>query len=202
MMQASSENNYVRLCGTLAAPPVFSHENRGQAYYRFPLAVRRLSGVTDTLPVLLRREQLEMLPVDAGEKLCVAGQLRTFNNHRGEGARLIITVFALELGFCGEADSNAVELSGTLCREPKLRRTPLGRDVCDLLLAVNRRYGRSDYLPCICWGRTARETALLGVGAKLRLEGRFQSRNYIKLLDGQAQEKTAYEISAATVEAL
>lgn len=199
-MELDTENNYVRLCGALAAPPVFSHENRGQAYYRLPLAVQRLSGVTDTPPVLLRRQQLEALSPAGEEKLCVTGELRSFNNHSGEGARLVLTVFARELALCTESDSNLARLTGTLCREPTLRRTPMGREVCDLLLAVNRRYGRSDYLPCICWGRTARETAALGVGTRLHLEGRFQSRGYIKLIDGAPQERTAYEVSAATVE--
>ena len=201
-MYTSSENNLVRLCGTLAAPPERSHESRGQIFYRLPLAVRRLSGATDTLPVLLRREQLERLPVGGEEKLCVTGELRTFNNHSGEGARLVISVFAREIGFCGGEDENEVLLAGTLCREGVLRRTPMGREICDLLLAVNRRCGRSDYLPCICWGRTARETARLSVGAKLRLAGRFQSRGYIKLIDGAPVEKTAYEVSVSTAEAL
>ncbi|MBQ6465495.1 MAG: single-stranded DNA-binding protein [Oscillospiraceae bacterium] len=199
-MTGNIDINLVRLCGTLAAKPVFSHESRGQAFYRLPLEVRRLSGAADTLPVLLRRELLEALGAE-GEKLCVTGELRTFNNHRGEGARLVITVFARELSFCGGEDEDAVQLSGTLCKPPVLRRTPLGREICDLLLAVNRRYGRSDYLPCICWGRTAREAAALGVGARVRLEGRFQSRGYIKLVDGAPVEKTAYEVSASTVEA-
>ena len=199
-MTGNIDINLVRLCGTLAAKPVFSHESRGQAFYRLPLEVRRLSGAADTLPVLLRRELLEALGAE-GEKLCVTGELRPVNNHRGEGARLVITVFARELSFCGGEDEDAVQLSGTLCKPPVLRRTPLGREICDLLLAVNRRYGRSDYLPCICWGRTAREAAALGVGARVRLEGRFQSRGYIKLVDGAPVEKTAYEVSASTVEA-
>ena len=201
-MDIALPNNLVRLCGTLASPPTFSHENRGQAFYLLPLAVDRLSGTTDTLPVLLRREQLERLAVEGAEKLCAEGEMRTYNNHRGEGARLVITVFAREIGFCYHADSNEVLLAGTLCREPVLRRTPMGREICDLLLAVNRRYGRSDYLPCICWGRTARQCAQLGVGARVRLEGRFQSRRYVKLIDGAPVEKTAYEISASTVEAM
>ncbi len=200
-MTGNTDTNFVRLCGTLAAPPAFSHTSRGESFYRLPLEVRRLSGAADTLPVLLRRRQLESLaPEDAG-KLCVEGEVRTFNNRRGEGARLVITVFAREIGFCGEDDGNLVRLAGTLCRAPSLRRTPMGREICDLLVAVNRRYGRADYLPCICWGRTAREAARLGVGARVSLEGRFQSRNYLKIVEDAAVEKTAYEISASTLEA-
>ncbi len=200
-MDMAKETNRIRLCGTLAAPPVFSHESRGQAFYRFPLEVRRLSGACDTLPVLVRRRKLAETPVTESGKLLVEGELRTFNNRRGEGPRLVITVFAREISLCDEPDSDEVFLYGTLCREPTLRRTPLGREVCDLLLAVNRRCGRSDYLPCICWGSTARETAARRVGDRLRLTGRFQSRPYIKLIDGKPVEKIAYEVSAALVEA-
>ena len=198
-MDLCSDSNFVRLCGTPAAPPVYSHESRGHLFYRFPLAVRRLSGATDTLPVLLRQEQLELPTLAGTDRLCVTGELRTFNNRSGEGARLVITVFPRELTPCREDDDNRVLLVGTLCRVPVLRRTPLGREVCDLLLAVNRRYGRADYLPCICWGLTAREAAALGVGARLHLEGRFQSRAYLKLTENGPEEKTAYEVSAAAV---
>ena len=201
-MAVNKDTNFVQLCGTLAAKPLFSHESRGLAFYRLPLEVRRLSGVSDVLPVLLRRAQLEALAPEGAEKLAVTGELRTFNNHGGEGARLVITVFARELAFSGEEDDNLVQLAGTLCRAPVLRRTPMGREICDLLLAVNRRCGRADYLPCICWGSTARSCAALGVGARVRLEGRFQSRGYIKLVDGEPVEKTAYEVSASTVERL
>ena len=201
-MHMHTDNNFVRLCGTMAARPVFSHESRGQAFYRFPLAVRRLSGAADVLPILLPRRQLELLEPGGEEKLLVEGELRSCNNRSGAGARRVITVFPREIGFCAQEDDNCVLLEGTLCRAPALRRTPLGREVCDLLLAVNRRCGRSDYLPCICWGRTARETAALGVGARVRLEGRFQSRAYRKLVEGEPTERTAYEISAATVVSL
>ena len=128
--------------------------------------------------------------------------MRSFNNKRGEGAKLVITVFARGIVFDGGEDINRVALSGTLCKAPNLRVTPMGRDICDLMLAVNRRCGRSDYLPCICWGRRAREAALLGVGDRLELSGRIQSRPYIKLIDGQPVEKTAYEVSVTDMEAV
>ena len=192
-------NNYARLCGVMAAAPAFSHSSRGLDFYHFPLTVERLSGNTDTLNVLLRREQLAALEPDGQGKLCVMGEVRSFNSRRGTGARLVITVLARELCFCDEEDSNLVRLRGTLCKPPNLRSTPLGREICDLMLAVNRHYGRSDYLPCICWGLSAREAAGWEVGTPLLLEGRIQSRDYIKLTEEGPVRRTAYEISATQV---
>ncbi len=199
-MDMSSENNYTRLCGVMAGSPVYSHSSRGQDFYSFPLQVQRLSGNTDTVNIILRREQLAALEPEEAEKLCVTGELRTFNNRRGEGARLIISVFARELCFLDEEDSNLVRLCGTLCKPPNLRTTPMGRDICDLMVAVNRRYGRSDYLPCICWGAKAREAALWTVGTVVCLEGRIQSRGYIKLTEEGPVEKTAFEVSVTEME--
>ena len=198
-MDMDYENNYTRLCGTLAAPPAYSHSSRGQDFYAFPLQVRRLSGNTDTVNILLRQSLLAGLELQDRAKLYVEGQLRSFNNRRGEGARLVITVFARSLGFCDEEDSNLVQLCGTLCRPPNLRTTPMGRDVCDLMLAVNRRYGRSDYLPCICWGLQARQAAAWAVGDQVQLYGRLQSRAYIKLTEDGPVEKTAYEVSVMEI---
>ena len=144
------ENNYTRLCGTLAGAPAYSHTGRGQVFYSFPLEVRRLSGNTDTVNIVVSRERLEQTELCEAEHIVVTGQLRTFNNRRGDGARLVITVLAKELAFCDGPDENSVYLTGTICKPPNLRVTPMGRDICDLMLAVNRHYGRSDYLPCIC----------------------------------------------------
>lgn len=199
-MDMISPNNYVKLCGVMAGRPAYSHSSRGQQFYIFPLEVQRLSGNTDTLNIVVRPEQLVLLEAAECEKLCVTGQLRTFNNRRGEGAKLVITVFARELMLCDEDDCNLVQLSGTLCKAPNLRCTPMGRDICDLMLAVNRHYGRSDYLPCICWGLKAREAAAWTVGTQIRLEGRIQSRKYIKLSEDGAAEKTAYEVSVTEAE--
>lgn len=201
-MDYPAENNFVRLVGTAAGRPSLSHERRGEAFYRLPLCVRRLSGTEDEIPLLLRRRQLEALELREADKLCVTGELRSFNNRSGEGARLVITVFVRALSFCGGEDENLVRLRGALCRPPKLRRTPMGRDICDLMLAVNRPYGRSDYLPCICWGQPAREISLCPTGTVLRLEGRFQSRPYLKLTGDGLLEKVAYEVSAAEIERL
>ena len=200
-MDMISENNYTRLCGSMAGSPVFSHSGRSEQFYTFPLEIQRLSGNTDTVNIVLRRTQLALLEVGDCGKLRVTGQLRSFNNRRGEGARLVITVLARELEFCDGEDENLVYLSGTLCKAPNLRTTPMGRDICDLMLAVNRHYGRSDYLPCICWGIKAREAALWTVGTAVQLEGRIQSRRYIKLYDELAVEKTAFEVSVTEIEA-
>ena len=196
------EKNHIKLCGSLAAPPVYSHSARGRIFYSFPLEVRRLSGSTDTVNVLLGAEQLKELDISDCGKLCVDGQLRTWNNRRGEGAKLVITVLARELYFCDGPDENLVRLSGTLCKAPNLRITPMGRDICDLMLAVNRHYGRSDYLPCICWGMKARQAANWQVGTSLRLEGRLQSRSYIKLTEEGASQRVAFEVSVTEIEEL
>lgn len=195
-MDENTSKNYVRLVGQLASPPVFSHETRGKSFYLFALEVRRLSGAADTVNVIAQREMLEDVDPADVEKLCVIGELRSFNNKSGEGARLVITVFAKELSACGGEDVNFIRLMGTLCKMPNLRVTPMGRDICDLMLAVNRKYGRSDYLPCITWGLKAREAACWSIGTAVLLEGRIQSRSYIKLIGGEPVEKTAFEVSA------
>ena len=200
-MDTFLEPNEVQLCGTLAQAPAYSHTSRGQEFFRLSLRILRLSGNADTVPLLIRREQLEALPLSDAEKLQVSGELRSFNNRRGEGPRLVITVFARELRFSQEEDQNLVRLQGTLCRPPSFRTTPMGREICDLMLAVNRRYSRSDYLPCICWGATARRAARWTVGQQLQLEGRIQSREYRKLVDGELLLRTAYEVSATEIEA-
>ena len=193
-------NNEVRLTGAAAGRPVLSHESRGEAFYLLPLLVRRLSGTEDEIPLLLRRRQLEALELCEANRLCVEGELRSFNNRSGEGARLVISVFVRAISFCDGEDDNFVRLRGALCRPPRLRRTPLGREICDLMLAVNRSYGRSDYLPCICWGALARCMADQPVGTVLQLTGRIQSRRYIKLTEDGPLEKTAYEVSASEIE--
>ena len=201
-MDMVQENNRVRLCGTMADTPRYSHSARGQAFYAFPLEVKRLSGSSDVLNIILRREQLEAVGAEERERLLVTGELRSFNNRHGEGARLVLTVLARELTLTDEPDDNRVTLAGTLCKAPNPRVTPLGRDVCDLLLAVNRRTGRSDYLPCICWGSRAREASRWTVGTVLRLEGRFQSRSYLKLREDGLEKRVAFEVSASEIERL
>lgn len=194
-MDESNIRNHAVLRGILAAAPAFSHMSRGERFFIFPVETRRLSGTADTINVIARESLLRSAEIMEAGRIQVTGELRSFNNKRGEGARLVITVFAKELGFTDGEDMNVIELTGTLCKPPNLRVTPMGRDICDLMLAVNRRCGRSDYLPCICWGRRAREYSQLQVGDRLSLTGRIQSRPYIKLIEGEPVEKVAYEVS-------
>ena len=187
--------NQIILTGNLAGAPRYSHENHGRRFYAFPLEVERLSGTTDTLPVLAPLELLEQTPAAGGDTLCVTGQIRSYNNREPEGRRLVISVLAETMTLCSAAHDNRAELLGTICRAPVYRRTPLGREICDVMLAVGRRYGRADYLPLIVWGQLAQEVSLKAVGDTLGVEGRFQSRVYTKVIDGTAQQKTAYEVS-------
>lgn len=196
------DNNFnrVRLCGRAAGEPELSHINHGESFYRFPLSVERLSGQEDRLPVILPRPLLEAHPVHTGDVLTLTGQLRSFNNRSGQGPRLVISVFVRELVPGGAAPFNQIQLSGILCKTPTLRRTPLGREICDLILAVNRRYGRADYLPCIAWGGLARRCGALEVGDGVRIEGRLQSRAYTKVDHGVSEVRTAYEVSVMKLE--
>lgn len=200
-MEIFSETNLVRLCGSPEGPPRYSHRSRGQDFYLLPLRVRRLSGAEDRLNLTLRQELLPAVEA-AGGKLAVTGELRSFNNHRGNGPKLVLTVFVRELEGWEDEDQNLVRLQGALCRPPILRCTPLGREIADLMLAVNRRCGRSDYLPCICWGSRAREASRWTVGTVLRLEGRFQSRSYLKLREDGLERRVAFEVSASDIERL
>lgn len=185
--------NDVLLEGKALAAPAWSHENHGAQFYRFFLEVPRLSGTPDTLPVLLRPELLPL--VSAGAWLRVRGQLRSFNNRSGVGSRLVLTVYAQALQPGTGDPCNQISLSGALCKPPVFRRTPLGRSICDLMLAVPRRYGRADYLPVIAWGQLAQRASAAGVGDTLALEGRVQSRIYQKVTETGPQDRVAYEVS-------
>lgn len=192
--------NSVTLCGVIADKPRFSHLGGSESYFSLPLEVERLSGYVDTINVIVRQSLLEGLPLEDTGHLLVQGELRSFNNKRGIGSRLVISVFAKVLRFTDEPDMNNVILTGAICKKPSLRRTPMGRQICDVMLAVNRRYGRSDYLPCIAWGRLAETVAGLAVGDVLALEGRLQSRKYIKMEGCDAVERTAFEVSIVSLE--
>jgi len=194
-MEVKQNLNQVTLRGMAESAPVLSHENHGENFYKFALLVPRLSGQTDRLNILAGESLLRQQPVQAGMPLAVFGQLRSFNNRSGEGSRLVISVFARMLAETREEPCNRIFLSGTVCKMPVLRRTPLGRSICDVMLAVNRRYGRADYLPCIAWGQVALEVGELTVGQRLALEGRVQSRSYNKVLSDRVEKRTAYEVS-------
>ncbi len=194
--------NQIMLRGDLLGEPEFSHENHGKRFCRFLLEVQRLSGAVDTLPVVAREELLGSLELYPGLRLTVRGQVRSHNHTDESGRHLMIFVFACDL--CPEDGEpiNEVTLTGLLCREPTFRRTPLGREICDAMLAVPRAFRRADYLPCILWGRTAQEISRCTVRDKIELHGRLQSRVYTKYLGEQCVERTAYEVSALTAQAI
>ena len=192
--------NRITLTGTLASLPEYSHQNHERKFFRFLLSVDRLSGTEDLLPVLAAEDVLAQADLFAGERFTIEGQIRSFNNRAPEGRRLIISVYADTLTTTDQPAQNDVSLTGSVCKPPIYRRTPLGREICDVMLAVNRPYRRADYLPCILWGRTAQEAAELPVGTQLALTGRLQSREYIKMLGTTAERRTAYEISAISAE--
>ena len=198
-MRTSWNENHAVLRGTAAAEPVFSHTNHGVDFFLFPLTVPRLSGAEDRLNVVAPAPLLAGFPLIPGRQVEVAGEVRTFNNRTGPGSRLVITLLARSLAETEEPPCNQLTLSGVLCKPPILRRTPLGREICDLMLAVNRRYGRADYLPCIAWGALAQRCAGLAVGDGVALEGRLQSRLYQKVVEGVVQERTAFEVSVTTL---
>lgn len=199
-MENGRMENAVTLHGRVASAPVLSHENHGEVFYAFGLTVCRLSGTPDHLNVLAGRPVLEQCPLEEGDEVTVEGEVRSFNNRSGQGSRLVITVYAKQLRREQGEDENHLELSGALCKAPIFRRTPLGRDICDMMLAVNRRYGRTDYLPCIAWGGLAHRCAAMEVGDRVRLEGRLQSRTYTKRLGDVQEERTAFEVSVMGME--
>ena len=192
--------NQVRLRGSLLALPQFSHENHGKRFYRFTLEVARLSGAVDLLPVVAEEWILNSLDLSAGEMLTVTGQVRSHNVRENGVRHLLIFVFAAGI-VCEDGEPvNEVTVEGALCKDPTYRRTPLGREICDVMLAVTRAFRRADYLPCILWGRTAFEISQCHIRDRIRIQGRLQSRLYTKLTENGPQERTAYEISALTVE--
>jgi len=192
--------NQITLRGSLLSLPHFSHENHGKKFYRFTLEVPRLSGTSDLLPIVAEERLIRNLDPDGGEMIWVQGQIRS-HNIRSEGVRhLLIFVFASSILAEDGAPVNECILEGPLCREPVYRRTPLGREICDVMLAVPRQFRRADYLPCILWGRTALEGSRCHTRDVLRICGRLQSRNYTKMTENGPQERTAYEISALTAE--
>ena len=192
--------NHITLRGSLSSMPRFSHENHGRRFFRFYLEVPRLSGAIDLLPVIAREDVLGAMELSDGEMLTVTGQVRSHNIREDGKRRLLIFVFA-SLIVCEDGEPlNDVLLEGPLCREPTYRKTPLGREICDVMLAVPRAFRRADYLPCILWGRTALECAQFHTRDILRITGRLQSRTYTKILESGSEERTAYEISALTAQ--
>ncbi len=192
--------NHITLRGSLLDFPSFSHENHGKRFLRFTLEVPRLSGAVDILPVIAEESIVGAMDPCGGQMLTVTGQIRSHNCRTDGVRRLLIFVFATSLIAEDGPPLNDVLLEGPICREPTYRRTPLGREICDVMLAVPRAFRRADYLPCILWGRTAQEISVCHTRDVIRICGRLQSRVYTKLTEDGPQERTAYEISALTAQ--
>ncbi|MBE6036953.1 MAG: single-stranded DNA-binding protein [Clostridiales bacterium] len=199
------ETNRAELQGRVLTVPVFSHRSYGENFYRLLLGVARKSGFIDRIPVIVSERILWNREPEEGDVIDIEGQIRTYNEPAGERSRLNIVVFARELSACPAGtepdDRNQITLEGFICKPPVDRLSPLGRELCDIMLAVNRAYNKSDYIPCIAWGRNARYSGGLPVGTKLRIQGRIQSREYRKKLeDGTAETRIAYEVSVLHLE--
>ena len=199
------ENNQVTIIGEIAGKFVFSHEVFGEGFYMVDVLVKRLSDSEDRIPVMISERLVDVNEDYEGEYIHVMGQFRSYNRHEEKKNRLVLSVFAREVNFVEEegdkVKSNQIFLDGYICKPPVYRKTPLGREIADLLIAVNRPYGKSDYIPCICWGRNARFAAGFEVGGHVQIWGRIQSREYVKKLEGEeAQKRVAYEVSVSKLE--
>lgn len=194
--------NTLHLSGRIIGEPVVGHEAFGEKFYYLTLGVPRLSGAQDHLPVTLSERLLDGGMLHEGDQLAIEGQVRSYNKIIEGSGRLLITAFAQKIVEENERENpNQIQLTGTLCKAPAYRTTPFGREIADMMLAVNRAYGKSDYIPCITWGRSARFAAKLSVGDRISLTGRLQSRAYQKQMpDGTVVEKTAYEVSVGHLE--
>ena len=201
------ENNQVSIVGEIVSDFHFSHEVYGEGFYVVDVSVNRLSNIMDYIPVMISERLIDVEGDYIGQYLAVSGQFRSFNRHEEKKNRLVLAVFAREVEFVDGPEenvkSNQIFLDGFICKEPIYRKTPLGREIADLLIAVNRSYGKSDYIPCICWGRNARFASNFDVGGHVQVWGRIQSREYVKKLSEEETEKrVAYEVSVSKVEFL
>ena len=202
-MEFTDSNNRAELVGIVENEPEFSHEIYGEAFYLFILNVPRLSGVSDHIRIIASERLLGDVNISEGDKICVDGQFRSYNASDNGANRLILSVFARDIKYADddEGNPNTLFLNGFVCKEPVYRTTPFGREICDLLLAVNRTYNKSDYIPIITWGRNARFCKHITVGSNLKIWGRIQSRIYQKRTeDDDYIEKTAYEVSVSRME--
>ena len=203
MQQDNGANNILQLCGKIVSPKTFEYEAYGEKFYTFNVETKRLSSFCDTLPVTIS-ERLIDDTIKPGSHILINGQLRSYNNYLDKRNKLILTVFAKDITPYEEengANPNEITLNGYICKAPVFRTTPFGREIADILLAVNRYYNKSDYIPCIAWGRNAKYGAKLVVGDNIKIIGRLQSRAYQKkLTDGTVLDKTAYEVSIAKLE--
>ena len=199
------ENNQVSIMGKIATGFTFSHLVFGEGFYTMELIVKRLSDSEDRIPVMVSERLIDVTQDYIGEYIEIHGQFRSYNRHEEKHNRLVLSVFAREVKFVEEDDENVpvnqIFMDGFICKPPVYRKTPLGREIADILLAVNRPYGKSDYIPCICWGRNARFAGNLEIGSRIQLIGRIQSREYQKRIgEGKVVDKIAYEVSASQME--
>ena len=199
------ENNQVSIMGKVASGFTFSHQVYGEGFYLVDVLVKRLSDSEDRIPLMVSERLVDVTQDYEGEYIMVQGQFRSYNRHEEKKNRLVLSVFVRELTFVEEADdsikTNQIFLDGYICKPPVYRKTPLGREIADLLLAVNRPYGKSDYIPCICWGRNARYASAFEVGGHVLIWGRIQSREYIKKLgENEIEKRVAYEVSVSKLE--
>lgn len=198
------KNNVVTITGRIASELLFNHETFGEKFFMAYVSIDRTSGVEDIIPVVVSERLVDVSQSLVGEYVEIHGQYRSYNLRKETENHLILYIFAMEIDILGSgADSpnNTIFLDGYICKPPVYRKTPLGREIADLLIAVNRPYGKSDYIPCICWGRNARYVGGLKVGEHIVVHGRIQSRVYTKRLpDGSSEERTAYEVSVSTLE--
>lgn len=194
------QNNKVYLCGRVSSQPIFSHEVMGEGFYDFSLAVKRLSDQEDEIPLTISERLMQNNELDVGKVIGLSGQLRSYNKMIGERSKLVLRVFVRDLDEGDESNPNYIEFEGFVCKPPVYRMTPFKREICDLLIAVNRAYNKSDYIPAIAWGRNARYAGEFSVGDKISVTGRIQSRVYQKSLDdGTIEERVAYEVSATKI---
>lgn len=205
MSERIIENNRVIISGEITSDFTFSHEVCGEKFYTANLSTERTSGAVDTLPVTISDRVVDTIYGWKDQYVRISGQLRTYNKHEGEKNRLLLSVFATGFEeieeFPFQKDENRISFDGYICKAPNYRKTPLGREIADLLVAVNRSYGKSDYIPCIVWGRNARFAGNLEVGKHIKLEGRLQSREYQKKIsDTENETRVAYEVSASRIE--
>ena len=201
------ENNQVSMMGEIVSEFQFSHEVFGEGFYMVELAVNRLSNYSDYIPLMISERLIDTEQDYTGQLIRVSGQFRSYNRHEEKKNRLVLSVFVRELEFLDEIDenekTNQIFLDGYICKEPIYRKTPLGREIADVLLAVNRSYGKSDYIPCICWGRNARFASGFTVGSHIQIVGRVQSREYVKRIDEEnVEHRVAYEESVSKVDLL
>lgn len=196
-------NNYTELKGEIVSEFTYSHQVMGEAFYTFMLSSRRLSDALDILPVTVSERLLTDNNISAGSYVAITGQFRSYNSYYEGKTHLILTVFARSITITDKTpkDVNKISLTGYICKDPIYRKTPFEREISDILLAVNRQYKKSDYIPVICWGRNARFASTLNVGDCIHIEGRIQSRTYHKKLsETDIIERTAYEVSASAIE--